>query len=147
MQVRFDYWGVRLDWSQLNKEVIEEYRANGGHVARFGDLPIVILHTIGARTGKILEVPLITILDGDEMLLFGTAAGSPRHPSWYYNLRAHPDIEVEYGTERFAARINQLSDEAARTKVEAQARTSEQLVQYLESAAPRVIPVFSIHRS
>jgi deazaflavin-dependent oxidoreductase (nitroreductase family) len=135
-----------MDWSQLNKEVIEEFRTNGGRVARFGDLPMVILNTIGARTGKVLEVPLITILDGDEMLLFGTAAGSPRHPSWYYNLRAHPDIEVEYGIEKFAARVVQLSEEDARARVEAQARTSELLVQYLESAAPRVIPVFSIQR-
>lgn len=135
-----------MDWSQLNKEVIEEFRANGGRVDRFGDLPMVILHTIGARTGNVLEVPLITILDGNEMLLFGTAAGSPAHPSWYYNLRAHSEIEVEYGTEKFVARITQLSDEEARTRVEAQARSSEQLVQYLESAAPRVIPVFSIHR-
>jgi len=135
-----------MDWSQLNKTVIEEFRANGGRVARFGDLPIVILHTIGARTGNLLEVPLITILDGDEMLLFGTAAGSPNHPSWYYNLRANPEIEIEYGTEKFATRIVQLSEEDAHARIEAVARTSEQLVQYLESAAPRVIPVFSIQR-
>ena len=91
-------------------------------------------------------MPLITILDRDEMILFGTAAGSPTHPSWYYNLRVHPDIEVEYGTEKFAARVVQLSEEDARARVEARARTSELLVQYLESAGPRAIPVFSIQR-
>lgn len=137
---------MKFDWSQLNKEVIEEFRANGGQVARFGELPLVILHTIGARSGRVLEVPLITIVDGDEMLLFGTAAGSQKHPSWYYNLRANLNIDVEYGTERFAASIVQLSEEDARARVEAQARTSEQLAGYLESAAPRVIPVFSIRR-
>ena len=59
--------------------------------------------------GRLLEVPLITILDGDDMLLFGTAAGSPTHPSWYYNLRAHPEIDIEYGGERFRARVYQLT--------------------------------------
>ena len=89
---------------------------------------------------------LIAIVDGDDMLLFGTAAGSPRHPSWYYNLRANPEIDVEYGSERFAARVVQLPEAEARARVEVQASGPEQFAGYLESAAPRVIPVFSIQR-
>jgi deazaflavin-dependent oxidoreductase (nitroreductase family) len=137
---------MSLDWAQMNREVIDEFRANGGQVARFGGLPVVVLHTIGARSKKVLEVPLILIVDGEEMLVFGSAAGSPRHPSWYYNLRAHPEIEVEYGSERFAARIKQLPAAAARERVAEQARNSEQFAGYLASAAPREIPVFSIQR-
>ena len=98
------------------------------------------------RSGKLLEVPLVTILDGDEMLVFGTAAGSPTHPSWYYNLRANPEIDVEYGTERFRATLEQLSDDEARARVADQAEGSEQFTGYLASAAPREIPVFSIKR-
>lgn len=138
---------MKIDWSKLNKEVIEEFRASGGQVARFGGLPVVILHTIGARSGRVLEVPLIAVVDGDEMLLFGSAAGSPKHPSWYYNLRANPEIDVEYGRERFAARVVQLPEEEARSRVEVQARISEQFAGYLDSAAPRVIPVFSVRRT
>ena len=40
-----------IDWKSLNREVIAEFRANGGRVARFGDNPVVILHTIGAQSG------------------------------------------------------------------------------------------------
>ena len=54
-----------LDWKQLNPEVIAEFRANEGRVARFGDLEVVVLHTLGARSAKILEVPLIVVPDGD----------------------------------------------------------------------------------
>ena len=79
-----------MDWSTLNPEVIREFRANAGKVARFGDLPVVILNTVGARTGRILEVPLITVLDDGEMLLFASNAGSQRHPVWIHNVRAHP---------------------------------------------------------
>ena len=135
-----------MNWSELNKEVADEFRANAGRVARFGDLPIVILHTIGAKTQKILEVPLITVLKDERMLLFATAAGSPRHPSWYYNLRAYPEIDVEFGLDRFKARITQLPEKEAQVIVQQQAETSEQLVQYLESAAGRIIPVFMIDR-
>jgi deazaflavin-dependent oxidoreductase (nitroreductase family) len=138
---------LTYDWAQLNREVIDEFRSTGGQVARFGGLPVAILHTIGARSGKVLEVPLIVIVDGDDLLLFGSAGGAPKHPSWYYNLRAHPEIDVEYGTERFAARIDQLPEEEARARVAVQAGISEQFAGYLESAAPRVIPVFSIHRA
>jgi deazaflavin-dependent oxidoreductase (nitroreductase family) len=137
---------MKIDWLQLNREVIEEFRSNGGQVARFGGLPVVILHTIGARSGTVMEVPLIAIADGEDILLFGSAGGSPNHPSWYYNLRANPDIDVEYGTERFAVHVVQLPDEEARARVKVQAGISGQFAGYLESAAPRVIPVFSIRR-
>jgi deazaflavin-dependent oxidoreductase (nitroreductase family) len=137
---------VTYDWPEYNREIIEEFRFNGGRVARFGGLPVVILHTIGARSGRVREVPLITIIEGEDMLLFGTAAGSPKHPDWYYNLRANPEINVEYGTEQFAARVVQLSDEDARARVEDQVRNSEQFAGYQASAAPRAIPVFTIRR-
>ncbi|MBT3897662.1 MAG: nitroreductase family deazaflavin-dependent oxidoreductase, partial [Gammaproteobacteria bacterium] len=52
-----------MDWKLLNRNVIEEFRINSGRVAQFGDLPVVILNTIGAKTGNLLEVPLITVID------------------------------------------------------------------------------------
>ena len=60
-----------MDWKLLNRNVIEEFRINSGRVAQFGDLPVVILNTIGAKTGNLLEVPLITVIDDGRMYLFG----------------------------------------------------------------------------
>ncbi len=135
-----------FDWESLNREVIAEFRANGGKVARFGDLPVVILHTIGAKSGKVREIPLIIVADGDELLLFGTKAGSPTHPVWYYNLKAHPRITVELGTERFTADLVELPEAGAAGKVRHMADTNEHFAGYVKSAAPRRIPVFSIER-
>jgi len=135
-----------IDWKTFNPEVIAEFRDNAGKVAQFGDLPVVILHTIGARSGRVREIPLIVIRDGEEMLLFGTAAGASSHPDWYYNLRAHPRIEVEFGTERFTADVTQLGEDEARKRCEFQASTTPQFADYVKSAAPRTIPVFSITR-
>ena len=135
-----------IDWKTLNQEVVSEFRTSGGKVAQFGDLPVVILHTIGARSGKVREVPLIVIREGEEMLLFGTAAGASAHPDWYFNLRAHPRIEIEFGTERFTADVVELPEAEARQKIEFQAGSVPQFAAYVKSAAPRTIPVFSIAR-
>ncbi len=135
-----------IDWKTLNQDVVSEFRKNGGKVAQFGDLPVVILHTIGARSGKVREVPLIVIREGEEMLLFGTAAGASAHPDWYFNLRAHPRIEIEFGAERFAADVVELPEAEARKKVQFQEASVPQFAAYVKSAAPRTIPVFSITR-
>jgi len=133
-----------LDWDALNAEVIAEFRSRGGKVARFGDNPVAILHTLGAKTNALRLTPLVVIMDGEDRLIFGTKAGDPQHPDWYFNVRAHPRIEVEMGTERFTADIVQLSDEEAQAKVDMQTKSVPQFAAYVESAAPRKIPVFKI---
>jgi deazaflavin-dependent oxidoreductase (nitroreductase family) len=135
-----------MNWSKLNPDVIAEFRANGGRVAMFGDRPVVILHTLGAKSGKVREIPLVVVPEGDEMLLFGTAAGAPRHPDWYHNLKAHPRITVELGVERFEADVVELPDADARARVAAQAASTDPFADYVKSASPREIPVFTIRR-
>jgi deazaflavin-dependent oxidoreductase (nitroreductase family) len=134
------------DWGQLNPEVVAEFRRNGGRVARFGDSPMVILHVIGARTGKVRETPLIVVLDEQEMLLFGTNAGSSEAPAWAANLRAHPRITVELGTETFTADVLPLPKAERRARVRLQAERIPAFAAYVDSAAPREIPVFTIRR-
>ena len=132
------------DW---NTRVITEFRANGGKVAQFGDSPLVILHTIGAKSGAVRESPLVALLQPDRMVVFASAAGSPKHPDWYYNLLATPDITVEYQTESFQARVTELPAEEASANLNAQAELMPQFGGYITSAAPRVIPAFSITRA
>ncbi len=136
-----------MDMKAFNAQIIDEFRANKGKVAMFAGYPMVILHTIGAKTGNTLLVPLVlTINDADEWLLFGSFAGASRNPSWVYNLRAHPEIEIEYAEETFRAVISELPEAEANTKVELQAQISEQFAEYVKSAAPRRIPVFRIEK-
>ena len=132
------------DW---NTRVITEFRANGGKVAQFGDSPLVILHTIGAKSGAVREIPLVALLQPNRMVVFASAAGSPKHPDWYYNLLATPDITVEYQTESFQARVNELAADEAAADLNAQAELMPQFGGYVTSAAPRVIPAFSITRA
>lgn len=101
----------------LNKHVIEEFRANNGKVGgMFESAPLILLITTGARTGRPHTTPAVYLRDGDRYLVFGSNAGGPRHPHWYHNLLANPHLTVELGTEEgavkpFAARAVPLEGE------------------------------------
>ena len=135
-----------MDWKVLNRNVIEEFRKNSGRVAQFGDLPVVILNTIGAKTGNLLEVPLITVIDDGHMYLFGTNAGAKKQPVWIYNLRANPVIDVEFKTDVFSANLTELIGQQRKTRIHLQSQRMPQFADYVTSSAPRRIAVFRIDR-
>jgi deazaflavin-dependent oxidoreductase (nitroreductase family) len=88
------------DW---NKAIIEEFRANGGKVGgQFAGAPLLILHSVGAKSGKTRVNPLVyQDLGGGRFAVFASKAGAPTNPDWYHNLVANPRATVELGTEKF----------------------------------------------
>ncbi len=138
---------IMSDVNDWNRQVIEEFRANGGKVAQFGDAPLVILHTIGAKSGQLRETPLVALVEGDELYVFASKAGAPTHPDWYFNLKANPEIDVEYGTDTFRANVAELPADEAAAKLSAQAELMPQFGEYVASAKPRVIPAFHLQRA
>ena len=136
-----------MDMQTFNQKIIEEFRANYGRVEMFKDYPMVILHTIGARTGNVHLVPLVLIVnDAKEMLIFGSAGGATEHPAWVHNLRSNPEIEIELGAETISARVIELPEAERRVKTDKQAAISDVFAGYIESASPRKIPVFRIEK-
>lgn len=80
------------DW---NQSIIDEFRANGGTVSRFGDA-LVLVHHIGAKTGTERISPVMGIRrDPDTWLIAASKGGAPENPAWYHNLIAHPDVTIE----------------------------------------------------
>lgn len=134
------------DMNDWNQQVIAAFRANGGKVEQFGDWPLVILSTIGAKSGALREIPLVPQVDDDGLTVFGSAGGSPKNPDWVYNLRATPRIMVEYGTESFEAEVVELPAKEAATRLARMGVTFTNFAEYVERAAPRVIPAFAINR-
>ena len=120
--------------TDFNAQIIEEFRANGGKVAQFGDAPIVVLHTIGAKSGALRETPLVALVEGDALYVFASKAGATSHPDWYHNLKATPDITVEFGTDSFSARVEEMPEAEGQAKLRAQAELMPQLSIYLEPA-------------
>ena len=75
------------------------YRATGGLVGhRLGRLTCLLLTTKGARSGIARTLPLVYGRDGDNLILVASKGGSPRHPAWYVNLTAHPEVVVQVGS-------------------------------------------------
>jgi F420H(2)-dependent quinone reductase len=64
--------------------------------------PSLLLHTTGAKTGRQRCATLTYAKDGDSYVIVASAGGNDQHPDWYYNLRKHPDAQINVGTKRFA---------------------------------------------
>ncbi|MET8862935.1 nitroreductase/quinone reductase family protein [Nonomuraea sp. NPDC004580] len=88
----------------FNQQVIDEFRANRGQVGGpFEGGRLLLLTTIGAKSGAPHTTPLGYLPDQDRVLVIASAGGSPKHPAWYHNLRANPRVTVEDGIFTYAA--------------------------------------------
>ncbi len=126
------------DW---NSKIINEFRQNGGEVGgMFAGMPLLLLHTTGAKTGAERVNPLAYRADGDALGVFASKAGAPTNPDWFHNLRANARVSVEIGTEKrdLVARVAE-GDERNR-HWEAQKRDHPGFADY-ETKTDRQIPV------
>lgn len=88
------------DINAWNQHLMASFRAGGGKVGgNFEDVPLLILHTLGARTGEPRENPLVYQPRGRDFVVFASGGGAPRDPDWYHNLVAFPEAVIEVGTE------------------------------------------------
>ena len=86
------------DMDDFNKKIIDDFRANDGKVGPpFEGASMILVHHLGAKSGTERITPLVWFPDGDRLVIVASAAGAPKHPAWYHNLLAHPDVVVELG--------------------------------------------------
>lgn len=88
------------------------YRISGGRIGgRFlGGAPVLLLTTIGRRSGAARTAPLLYLRDGENLVVVASQVGMSTHPLWYRNLEANPDVEVEIGRERSKRLARRASD-------------------------------------
>ncbi|WP_328391933.1 nitroreductase family deazaflavin-dependent oxidoreductase [Nocardia sp. NBC_00416] len=85
-------------------EVIEQFRADEGSVAGpFAGFDLLLLTTIGAKSGLPHTKPVMYLRDDDRFVVVAVNAGAPANPAWYHNLLAHPAVTVEVAAETFEA--------------------------------------------
>jgi len=86
--------------ADFNTQIIDEFRANEGKVGgAFEGAPLLLLHHRGAKTGTERVNPLAYQPVGTSFAIFASKAGGPHDPHWYLNLKAHPEAQVEVGSE------------------------------------------------
>jgi deazaflavin-dependent oxidoreductase (nitroreductase family) len=86
--------------SDFNAGVIEEFRANGGKAGgMFEGKPLLLVHNVGAKSGREFVTPLVYLADDDRYVIFASKGGAPVNPGWYHNLKARPNVSIEVGTD------------------------------------------------
>jgi F420H(2)-dependent quinone reductase len=85
------------------------YRATGGKLfGRMGKSPILLLNTVGRRSGKERSTPLLYVVDGEDFVIIASKGGAPTHPAWYLNLIANQDATVEVGDRKVRVRAEEV---------------------------------------
>ena len=132
--------------SDFNTKVIEEFRANRGQVGGgFTGAPMIVLTTIGAKSGQPRTNPLVYLADGDRFVIFASKAGAPTNPDWFHNLLAHPQVTAEVGGETFEV-VASVAEGDERDRLYAkQASLMPGFAEYQEKTT-RVIPVVVLTR-
>jgi deazaflavin-dependent oxidoreductase (nitroreductase family) len=97
-----------------NRQIVEEFRANDGRVGgSWEGWPLILVHHIGAKSGTERVTPLGCFPQDDgRYVLVASNGGSPTNPDWFHNLKAHPRIEVEVGTETFPVLAEEITGPA-----------------------------------
>jgi deazaflavin-dependent oxidoreductase (nitroreductase family) len=129
------------DW---NRSIIEEFRANAGKVGgRFAGRTLLLLHTIGAKSGIERVNPVAYVCDGDRYVIIASKGGAPTNPHWYHNLVAHPEVTVEVGTEKMRVRA-EVTREPERSRLYDKMVAMMPGFDEYRHRTTRVIPVFTL---
>ncbi len=132
--------------NDYNRQIIEEFHANGGKVGGgFEGRSMLLLTSTGAKSGERRTTPLVCLPDGDRWLIFASKAGAPTNPAWYHNLVAHPDATAEVGTETIPVRATVISGEERDRLYARQAALLPAFAEY-EAKTSRRIPVVALER-
>jgi len=132
------------DWHAFNKDVIEQFRANGGQIPG-RKYPVILLTTTGAKTGRSHTTPLNYSIDDDRIVVIASKGASPTHPDWYRNLVANPEAIIEMGTEMFPVRAKVAEAEERERLYNAQAALMPFFAEYQQQTT-RQIPVIIFER-
>lgn len=130
--------------SNWNSRIIEEFRANDGIVGGpFDGRPLLLLHTVGARTGTSRITPLTYRDEDGRIFIFASKGGADTHPAWYHNVVANPSVTYEIGTETRSATARVLTGVERDAVYGRQADFWPVFADY-EAGTDRVIPVIEL---
>jgi deazaflavin-dependent oxidoreductase (nitroreductase family) len=95
MPISGNYEPSTSDWARENAE---KYMESGGtEGTELQGKPVILLTTIGAKTGKVRKTPLMRVEHDGEYAVVASLGGAPKHPVWYHNIKEHPHVELQDG--------------------------------------------------
>jgi F420H(2)-dependent quinone reductase len=96
MPLEGEYVPSPVDWSREQADKYIESGGTDGTVLQ--GKPVILLTTVGARTGKLRKTPLMRVEHDGEYAIVASLGGAPKNPVWYYNVVANPRVELQDGT-------------------------------------------------
>ena len=126
-------------------EQVELYEGSGGTdglTLRDTGLPVIIVTNRGRKTGAVRKTPLMRAVDGNNYILVASKGGSPKHPIWYHNLKAEPNVEIRDEAKIYSMRVREVVDSVERQRLWDIAVKAYPPYQEYQDKTDRVIPVF-----
>lgn len=139
MPLTGEYEPSPVDWSREQAELFE--RTNGAEGNEMQGKPIIVLTTLGAKSGKIRKTPLMRVEHDGEYAVVASKGGAPEHPTWYYNIVNAPLVELQDGPVRKDYTPRELSGDERATWWERAVEAWPPYAEY-QTKTDRLIPVF-----
>ncbi|MDA0262615.1 MAG: nitroreductase family deazaflavin-dependent oxidoreductase [Chloroflexi bacterium] len=137
-----EYIPSAREWVRDQVELYEGSQGTQGLTLRDTGLPVIIVTNQGNKTGAIRKTPLMRAVDGGNYILVASQGGSPKHPVWYYNLKADPNVEIRDKTAVHSMRVREVVDASERKRLWDIAVEAYPPYQEYQDKTDRVIPVF-----
>lgn len=110
---------------------------------KLGKIPMALMYTIGAKSGQVRMVPLQCYpVEPEGVLVLASNNGQPKHPAWYYNLKAHPEFDVLVGSEKRRVRAEQLDETRIALEWPNMRTQNPDIDNYRARAEGRELPLF-----
>jgi len=132
----------------FNDDLIAQFRKHRGVITEgpFAGRDLLLLTTKGAKSGAPRTHPLVYSKDREHLVVVASKGGAPTHPSWYHNVRAHPEVTVEVGSEKFRAMARPVTRGPERRRLYDQHATRMPGFKEYETKTDRVIPAIVLER-
>ena len=130
------------DWVREQVELIESSGGTQGLTLRDSGLPVIVVTHEGNKTGAIRKTPLMKVADGSSYVLVASKGGAPKHPVWYYNLKADANVQIRDATEVYSMRVRELPEGAERSRLWDLAVAAYPPYAEYQEKTDRLIPVF-----
>ena len=136
------------DFHAFNQGIVEEFRANHGVVGGpFEGAPMILITHKGAKTGVERTSPLVYTQDGEDVVIIASMGGAPKHPAWFHNIKANPQVTVEIADDKYTANAEILTEGPERQRLyDQQAALMPNFAEYQEKTT-RVIPVVVLSKA
>jgi F420H(2)-dependent quinone reductase len=139
MPLTGDYQPSAASWA---RDQVDLYENSGGtEGTELSGRPVIILTSVGAKTGKIRKTPLMRVEHDGDYAVVASLGGAPRHPVWYYNLTANPHVELQDGPVKNDYQAREVFGDERATWWERAVATWPDYAEYQNKTA-RTIPVF-----